>query len=146
MRTGPDNYFFHATFRVHRNPANIFRNERLEPAQPTVRGDRHEPVAAVVRDEHAVTLEPLENGPRMRRKLRRVEVLAKPQPFPHPGQIQIRLRAREVTGRIDELAPRPAHGHTHGMCDAPPRDFIVPNDGREDRKARRVRRRPSFGP
>src|SRR5439155_7929172 len=65
--------------------------ERLEPAQPTVRGDRHEPVAAVVRDEHAVTLEPLENGPRMRRKRRRVEVLAKPQPFPHPGQIRIRL-------------------------------------------------------
>src|SRR5689334_10119020 len=73
----------------------------VEALDPAVGGDRQPPVAAVVRDEHAVFLEALEDRLRVGGETGDVEVLAEAEPLPHPREVLVGLPAGEMGRRVD---------------------------------------------
>ena len=107
------------------------------PFEPAVRRDRHQPVAAVVRHEHAVGLQPLEDGARVLREAGDVEVAAQPEALAHAREGLVEVRARPVRGGQHVAAPRAAHREAHRVLDLAALALVVAHDGREDRQARR---------
>src|SRR6266545_8117706 len=95
-------------FSIHDYKVRAFQpRQTFQPFQPAIWRDGQAPIAAVIRHEHAVLLQPFQNRLGVLRKALDVEILPKPQSFAHTRQIFIRQFAGEMSRRINVSAPRP---------------------------------------
>ena len=119
--------------------------ELVEAFDAAVRGDGNSPVAAVVRDEHPVFLEPLQERLAVRRKACDVEVLAEAKSLAHAREIHIGLTAGEVRGRINISPAQVLNREPHGVRRPLPRSSSSNRtiEGRMGRPAASVDVQPS---
>ena len=106
---------------------------------------RHEPVPAVVGEEHAVLLEAVEDDARLRRERARVEGRLEPHAHPHGRAVGAAVARGPVRRRSDVRAAGLHGREAQRMADrAAADDLVVADEPREHGEARRVRRREAL--
>src|SRR5271163_4583841 len=106
--------------------------ELVEAFDPAVGRDRNSPVAAVIRDEHPVFLEPVQERLGVRRKARDVEILPEAKSFAHAWEIHVGLTAGVVRGWINISPARVSNREPHCVRNLAALEFVESNDRREN--------------